>query len=79
MSLTQHSQTKPITWANASTRSVDVSGTKFAYRQLGADSGVPVIFLNHLAAECADLNRHRHYETLANCQPMCARTRRSRC
>src|SRR5438552_16448954 len=51
MSLTQHSQTKPITWANASTRSVDVSGTKFAYRQLGADSGVPVIFLNHLAAE----------------------------
>ena len=51
MSLIQHSQTKPITWANASTRSVDVSGTKFAYRQLGADSGVPVIFLNHLAAE----------------------------
>jgi pimeloyl-ACP methyl ester carboxylesterase len=51
MSLTQHSQTKPIAWANASTRSVDVSGTKFAYRQLGADSGVPVIFLNHLAAE----------------------------
>ena len=52
MSLTQHSQTKPrITWANASTRSVDVSGTKFAYRELGADSGVPVIFLNHLAAE----------------------------
>src|SRR5436190_11626216 len=51
MSLTQHPQRKPITWANASTRSVDVSGTKFAYRQLGADSGVPVIFLNHLAAE----------------------------
>ena len=32
------------TWTNASTMSVDVSGTKFAYRQLGADSGVPVIF-----------------------------------
>ena len=40
-----------ITWTNASTRSVDVSGTKFVYRQLGGDSGVPVIFLNHLAAE----------------------------
>jgi hypothetical protein len=45
MSMPQQSQTKPrITWANASTRSVDVSGTKFVYRQLGADSGVPVIF-----------------------------------
>ena len=39
------------TWTNASTRSVDVFGTKFVYRQLGADNGVPVIFLNHLAAE----------------------------
>ena len=39
------------TWANAPTRSGDVSGTKFAYRQLGVDDGVPVIFLNHLAAE----------------------------
>ena len=46
MSMPQQSQTKPgITWANASTRSVDVSGTKFVYRQLGADSGLPVIFL----------------------------------
>ena len=39
------------TWTNASTRSIDVSGAKFVYRQLGADNGVPVIFLNHLAAE----------------------------
>jgi pimeloyl-ACP methyl ester carboxylesterase len=40
MSMPQQSQTKPgITWANASTRSVDVSGTKFVYRQLGADNG----------------------------------------
>ena len=30
---------------------VDVLGTRCVYRQLGADSGVPVIFLNHLAAE----------------------------
>ena len=52
MSMPQHSQTRSrTTWTNASTRSVDVSGTKFVYRQLGADSGVPVMFLNHLAAE----------------------------
>ncbi len=31
------------------TRTVEVGGIKFAYRQLGPDSGVPVIFLNHLA------------------------------
>jgi len=40
-----------ITWRNAPTKSVDVGGTKLVYRQLGPDSGVPVIFLNHLAAE----------------------------
>jgi pimeloyl-ACP methyl ester carboxylesterase len=35
---------------NAPTRTVDVGGAKFAYRQLGAESGVPVIFLHHLGA-----------------------------
>jgi len=39
-----------IAWKNAPTKSVDVSGTKFVYRELGLDTGVPVIFLNHLAA-----------------------------
>lgn len=38
------------TYANAPNRTVDVGGTRFAYRELGAMSGVPVIFLNHLAA-----------------------------
>jgi pimeloyl-ACP methyl ester carboxylesterase len=38
-------------WNDVPTRSVDVGGTKFVYRQLGPDTGVPVIFLNHLAAE----------------------------
>jgi pimeloyl-ACP methyl ester carboxylesterase len=38
-------------WSNAPTKSVDVGGTKLVYRQLGPDTGVPVIFLNHLAAE----------------------------
>ena len=39
-----------MTYANAPNRTVDVGGTTFAYRELGAASGVPVIFLNHLAA-----------------------------
>jgi pimeloyl-ACP methyl ester carboxylesterase len=45
-------ETEPIaetTYANAPNRTVDVGGTPFAYRELGAASGVPVIFLNHLA------------------------------
>ena len=37
-----------IAWRNAPTNSVDVGGTKLVYRQLGPDTGVPVIFLNHL-------------------------------
>lgn len=40
-----------ITWKDAPTRKVKVGRIKFAYRELGPDSGVPVIFLNHLAAE----------------------------
>ena len=38
-------------WKDVPTRSVDVGGTKFVYRQLGPDTGVPVIFFTHLAAE----------------------------
>src|SRR5438034_11065506 len=38
------------TYKHAQTNTVDVGGAKFAYRQLGADTGVPVIFLNHLGA-----------------------------
>lgn len=38
-------------WKDAPTKSVDVVGTKFVYRDLGLDNGVPVIFLNHLGAE----------------------------
>ena len=48
----QQSQTgSSSAWKDASTNGVDVGGTKFVYRQLGPDTGVPVIFLNHLAAE----------------------------
>jgi len=37
-------------WKDAPTRSVDVAGTTFAYRQLGPAGGVPVIMLNHWGA-----------------------------
>ena len=38
------------TYKDAPTKTVDVGGTSFAYRQLGTDTSVPVIFLHHLAA-----------------------------
>lgn len=37
-------------YRTAPTAMVDVSGTRFAYRELGEPGGVPVVFLNHLAA-----------------------------
>lgn len=42
--------TMSTTYKHAQTKTVDVGGAEFAYRQLGADTGVPVIFLNHLGA-----------------------------
>jgi pimeloyl-ACP methyl ester carboxylesterase len=52
---TSHLQPAPSRWGgtsykNAPTKSVSVGGTRFVYRELGIDTGVPVIFLNHLAA-----------------------------
>jgi pimeloyl-ACP methyl ester carboxylesterase len=48
----QQSQTgSSVSWKDAPAKWIDVDGTKFAYRQLGPDTGVPVIFLNHLAGE----------------------------
>ncbi|BBX67476.1 alpha/beta fold hydrolase [Mycolicibacterium psychrotolerans] len=38
------------THRDAPTRTIDVGGTTFVYREIGGDSGVPVIFLNHLGA-----------------------------
>lgn len=43
-----------VTWKNAPTRRIAVGGVSFAYRELGADSGVPVIFLHHLMAVLDD-------------------------
>jgi pimeloyl-ACP methyl ester carboxylesterase len=52
MSTPKQSQSgSSIVWRDAPTTSVNVGGTKFVYRQLGPETRVPVIFLNHLAAE----------------------------
>jgi pimeloyl-ACP methyl ester carboxylesterase len=39
---------------NAPTGSVDVNGTKFVYREVGAKGGIPVVFLHHLTAVLDD-------------------------
>ena len=41
-------------WKDVPTRTIDVGGVSFAYRELGPDSGVPVIFLHHLMAVLDD-------------------------
>lgn len=34
-------------WNTAPTCHVEAAGTRFAYRRLGPESGVPVVMLNH--------------------------------
>lgn len=41
-------------WKDAPTRTVDVGGVSFAYRELGSGAGVPVVFLHHLMAVLDD-------------------------
>ncbi|MDD2741981.1 MAG: alpha/beta hydrolase [Rhodocyclaceae bacterium] len=43
-----------VKWKNAPTRTIEVGGVPFVYRELGPDSGVPVIFLHHLMAVLDD-------------------------
>ena len=43
-----------MTWKNVPTRMIDVDGTPFAYRELGPEGGVPVVFLHHLMAVLDD-------------------------
>jgi pimeloyl-ACP methyl ester carboxylesterase len=38
------------TWQDTPTQTINAGGVEFAYRQLGPDTGVPVVFLTHLAA-----------------------------
>ena len=43
-----------VNWKDVPTRTIAVGGVPFAYRELGPDSGVPVIFLHHLMAVLDD-------------------------
>lgn len=43
-----------VKWKDVQTRKIDVDGVPFVYRELGPDSGVPVIFLHHLMATLDD-------------------------
>lgn len=56
MSELNSSGTQPThwTWANVPTRMIDVGGVPFAYRELGPQGGVPVVFLHHLMAVLDD-------------------------
>jgi pimeloyl-ACP methyl ester carboxylesterase len=46
--------TKMMTWLDVPTRTIDVGGVPFAYRDLGPVDGVPVVFLHHLMAVLDD-------------------------
>lgn len=43
-----------LKWKDVPTRSIEVAGVPFAYRELGPSSGVPVVFLHHLMAVLDD-------------------------
>ena len=43
-----------LNWKEVPTRTMNVDGVPFAYRELGPGSGVPVIFLHHLMAVLDD-------------------------
>lgn len=43
-----------LQWKDVPTRTIDVGGVPFVYRELGPDSGVPVVFLHHLMAVLDD-------------------------
>jgi len=42
------------TWKTAPTKTIDVDGTPFAYREVGEPTGVPLIFLHHFTAVLDD-------------------------
>src|SRR3954463_2798149 len=43
-----------MSFENAVTKSIDVNGTKFVYREIGRKGGIPVVFLHHLTAVLED-------------------------
>src|SRR6266498_1307200 len=46
--------TNTMKWIDVPTRTIDVGGVPFAYRDLGPVDGVPVVFLHHLMAVLDD-------------------------
>src|SRR6202008_1446832 len=42
------------TWKDVPTRKIRANGVEFAYRELGPDTGVPLVFLHHLTAVLDD-------------------------
>jgi pimeloyl-ACP methyl ester carboxylesterase len=42
--------TSATTWKTAPTHTIEAGGVRFAYRELGPSTSVPVVFLTHLAA-----------------------------
>lgn len=46
--------TTTTSWKDVPTRTIDVEGTTYAYRELGSGTGVPVVFLHHLMAVLDD-------------------------
>src|SRR3954463_15579132 len=61
-------------WKETPTRTVDVGGTSFAYRELGPRGGTPLVFLHHFTAVLDDwdprvidpIARERHVITFDN-------------
>jgi pimeloyl-ACP methyl ester carboxylesterase len=43
-----------MNWRTAPTRTINVDGTPFAYRELGPRTGVPLVFLHHFTAVLDD-------------------------
>jgi pimeloyl-ACP methyl ester carboxylesterase len=43
-----------LAWKDIPTKTIDVNGVAFAYRELGAEGEVPVVFLHHLTAVLDD-------------------------
>src|SRR3954454_1221409 len=46
--------TATTTWRTAPTRTINVGGTPFAYREFGRRGGVPLVFLHHFTAVLDD-------------------------
>ena len=77
------------TWKTAPTQTINAGGVRFAYRELGPSTGVPVVFLTHLAAVLDNWDprvvdgiaaKHRviTFDNAASAPPAVPRRRRSR-